>query len=217
MDIAATNQLGQLVQVGTGQQSAAGVVRGVEEDQPGARRDCISQTLPIDSKVQQCQRHMHATPTGQLHRGLVTVVARVEHDGFIPRMNQRLHRAKDRLGGAGGDGDLAVGITLHAVAAGDLRRHLLAQTGQPGHWRILVAPFHDMARDGFAQCLRPVEIREALGQIDRASLQSELGHPREDGGADVGQFADEHRDFLRRTRQAARIAEGRHRRHPQHL
>ena len=40
---------------------------------------------------------------------------------------------------------------------------------------------------------RRLEIGEALRQVERAGLRGELGHGGEDGGADVGQFADDHR------------------------
>lgn len=196
MDIALADQRGQAVQVAARRQRAAGIVRRVEEDQPGTRGDRIGQALPVHGEIRQGQRHVHAATARQLHGGLIAVIAGIEDDGLVARTDQRLHRAEDRLGGTGGDGDLAVGVPLHAVVACNLRCHLLAQGGQTGHRRILIAPFQDMARHCFTQRLRPVEIGKALGQVDRPGIQSELRHAREDGGADVGQFAGEHRDFL---------------------
>ena len=196
MDIAAADQRGQLVQVVTAEQRATGVVRRVDEDQAGTRGDGIGQALPVHGEVRQRQRYVHAAATGQFHRGLVAVVAGIEDDGLVTRMDQRLHGTEDRLGGAGGDGDFAVGIALHAVAASDLGRHLLAQRRQAGHRAVLVAPLQHMAGHGLAQRLRAVEIGKALGQVDGADFSGELGHAGEDGGADIGQLAGEHRDFL---------------------
>ncbi|MNE10157.1 hypothetical protein D3C80_1028580 [compost metagenome] len=193
VDLALADQGGQLGQLRRGNQSAAGVVRAVEDDQAGARADRVLQPLPVDGEVRQRQRHVHAAPAGQFHRGLVAVVAGIEDDHLVARADQRLHRAEDRLGGAGSDGHLAVHVHAAAVAAGDLRRHLLAQGRQAGHRCVLVVPGHHVAADRLAQRLRAVEVGKALGQVERAGLRGELGHGGEDGGADVGQFADDHR------------------------
>src|SRR5690606_40381538 len=53
--------------------------------------------------------------TGQFYRRFVAVVAGIEHDGLVARPDQRLHGTEDRFGGPRGDGDLAVGVALHAV------------------------------------------------------------------------------------------------------
>ncbi|MCY1461597.1 hypothetical protein D9M71_792690 [compost metagenome] len=42
------------------------------------------------------------------------------------------------------------------------------------------------------QGLRAIEVRKALGQVERASLHGELGHGGEDGRADIRQFAADH-------------------------
>ncbi|MCY1363578.1 hypothetical protein D9M69_503460 [compost metagenome] len=192
VDIAAANQRRQAVEVVTGQQRAAGIVRRVDEDQPGPRGDGVAQALPVDGEVRQGQRHVHAAAAGQLHRGLVAVVAGVEDDRLVAGMDQRLHRAEDRLGGAGDDGHLAVGIHAAAVQPLHLGRHLLAQRRQAGHRCVLVVAGGDVPGHRLAQRRRAVEVGEPLGQVERAGFHGELGHAGEDGGADLGQFAGEH-------------------------
>ncbi|MDT4860211.1 hypothetical protein FQZ97_947570 [compost metagenome] len=138
---------------------------------------------------------MHAAATGQLDRGFVTVVTGVEDDYLVARLDQRLDRAEDRLSGPRRDGDLAVCTDYATVAARDLRRDLLAQGRQTGHRRVLVMPRGHMPADRVAQSLRTIEIREALGQIERAGFHGELRHAGEDGGADVRQLAVDHSGF----------------------
>ena len=106
---------------------------------------------------------MHATTAGQLHRRLVAVIAGVEHDGFIARANQRLHRTEDRLGGARHDGHFAFGADGTSIKPRNLERHLLAQARQAGHRRVLVMPGRQMAHGGIQQRLRAGKIGEALG------------------------------------------------------
>ncbi|MNE64671.1 hypothetical protein D3C80_1600930 [compost metagenome] len=168
-------------------------MRAVEDDQAGPGAQGIAQALPIDGEVRQRQRHMHAASAGQLDRGLVAVVTGVEDDDFIAGSDQRLDRTEDRLGRPRGDGHFAVGADATPIAAGDLRRHLFAQGRQAGHGRVLVMPGQHMPADRLAQRLRAVEVGKALGQVECPGFHGELRHAGEDGGADVGQFADDHR------------------------
>ena len=149
--------------------------------------------LEVDGEVIQAQLHMHATTTRQLHRRLVAVVARIEHDHFVAAVDNRLNRAENRLGGAGRDRHFAVGIDIDAIAAGDLRRNLLTQRRQAGHRRILVVATGNMPADRIAQGLRAIEIGKTLGQVDRPGLRRELRHLREDSDADIRQLAGDHR------------------------
>jgi len=98
---------------------------------------------------------------------------------------------EDGLGGAGGDGDLGVGVVTVAVDGLDLFRDGLAQRGHAGHGRVLVeAALHGL-RDRVDQARVALEIREALAQVDGAFFGGQGGHDGEDGGADLGQAADE--------------------------
>ncbi|MNN31979.1 hypothetical protein D3C81_1456890 [compost metagenome] len=174
IDVAIADQGCQLVEFGTADQGATGVVRGVEDDHPRARAECLGKLLEVDTEVVQAQLHMYATTAGQLYRRFVTVVRRVKHDDFVTAVDNRLNGTENRLGRAGGDRHFAIGIHLHAVTTGDLCRNLLTQGGQPGHWRILVMATGDMPTDRIAQGLRGIEIGKALGQIERAGLSREL-------------------------------------------
>ncbi|MNP05636.1 hypothetical protein D3C76_975910 [compost metagenome] len=127
VDIAVGDQRGQLVEVFAGDQRAAGVVRRIEDDHACARAQGIAELLPVDTEVAVAQLHMHAAATGQFHRRLVAVVARVEDNHFVTGTNDRMDGTEDRFGGTRGNGDLRLGIDTDAIATGDLGRDLLAQ------------------------------------------------------------------------------------------
>ncbi|MNL50404.1 hypothetical protein D3C87_1734180 [compost metagenome] len=133
VNVAATNQIRQLIQFGTTDQRPARIVRRIENNHPRAWRDRLSELLEIDGKIVQPELHMHATPASQFRGRFVTVVARIENDDFVAAVDNGLNRAEDPLGGARRDGHFVVGIDMDAVAAGDLRHHLLTQRRQPGH------------------------------------------------------------------------------------
>ncbi|MCY1520191.1 hypothetical protein D9M68_549620 [compost metagenome] len=192
VDIAITDQLGQLVQFGAGNQRAAGVVRAVEDDHAGARAEGVAHALPVDGEARQCQRHMHAAATGQLHGRLVAVVAGIEDDHLVAGADHRLDGAEDGFGGAGSDGHFGIGADRTAIESGHLGCHLFAQRRQAGHRGVLVMSGGDVPTDRIAQGGWRGEIREALGQVDGADFCGELGHAGEDGGADVGQLAGDH-------------------------
>ncbi|MNH17480.1 hypothetical protein D3C79_771520 [compost metagenome] len=170
-------------------------MRGVEDDHPRARAQCLSKLLEVDTEIVQAQLHMHATAACQLHRRFVAVVCRVKHNDFVTAVDNRLNGTENRLGRAGGNRHFSIHIHLHAITAGDLRRDLLTQHRQPGHWRILVMAAGDMPADRIAQGLRGREIGKALGQIERAGLSRELRHLSEDSDADIRQLAGDHRWF----------------------
>ena len=195
VDVAVTDQLGQLLQLGTGNQRATGVVRRVEDDHPRARAERILKSLEVDREILRCQLHMHAAPACQGHRGLVAVIGRVKDDDLVTAVDHRLDRAEDRLGGTRGDCHLVFGINADPIAAGDLRRHLLAQCRQACHGAILVVSIGHVPPQCIAQGLRAVEIGEALGQVERAARSRELGHLGEDSDADIRQLAGDHQVF----------------------
>ncbi|MCY1538878.1 hypothetical protein D9M68_744400 [compost metagenome] len=167
-------------------------MRAVEDDHAGARAEGILHALPVDGEARQRERHVHAAAAGQFDRRFVAVVAGVEDYHLVTGANHGLDGAEDRLGGTGGDGDLAVGADLAAIEGSDLGRHLLAQRRQAGHRRVLVVPGGDVPAHRIAERGGGGEVREALGQVDGAGFRGELGHAGEDGGADVGQLAGDH-------------------------
>ena len=177
----------QLSHVLSGPHLAAGVVRAVDQDRTGARRDRSGDGVEVRPEAARHQRHAHHLSAGQLDVGHVAVVAGFEHDHLVARVHDRQDGGQDGLGRAGGDGDLGVRVAAEAVQRLHLGGHGLAQRGHAGHgWVLVVAGLHG-AGHGVDQFGITVEIGESLPEVDRADLGREGRHDAENGGADGGQ------------------------------
>jgi hypothetical protein len=129
-----------------------------------------------------------STPPDSVNRRRVAVVARIETDDLIAGAHQRGDGGEQRFGGAGGDGHFAAGVRLPAIQLGGFVGDGFAQRRHAGHRRILVGALGDVPGQAFFQVVRPVEIREALRQVDRLMLLRQRAHLGEDGGAQGRQF-----------------------------
>ena len=194
-------QLGQLLHVvGASRRCALGLcgelmmIARVRGSSAAAMRSKSGRKLPAR------QRHMDRRCAGQHDVRLVAVVAGVEHDHFVARMDQREDRGQDRLRRAGGDRDLAGRVVAAAVQRLDLGRHRLAQrrrrrpSADTGCGRSRIA-----AVDRVEQRRVAVEIGKALAEVDRIVLLRERRHHGEDRRADVRQAAGDGRGGVSRS------------------
>jgi hypothetical protein len=122
------------------------------------------------------ERHVHRARVRQDRVGAVVLIERLEHDHLVAGVHQREQRRDHRLGGAAGDGDLALGIGLEPVALRvHPRQHVAEPVGTPGD-RVLV----DVGPDGADCCLLEGlgrwKIGEALGEIEGVVLTREPRH-----------------------------------------
>ena len=200
IDVAIPNQRGQLVELASGDQGATRVVRRVDDDHARTRAQRRIELFPVDGEITVLELHVHTTTAREFDRGFVTVIARVENDHFIACAHHGLNRAENRVGRARGDRDVGIHVDLTPVGSGDLGRHLLTQRWQAGHRCVLVVAVHGVTAEGFTQCVGPIEIGKTLRKIDRPGFGCKLGHHGKDGGANVRQFAGDHRVFLLHTR-----------------
>jgi hypothetical protein len=88
-------------------------------------------------------------------------------------------------------------VVLLPVQRFALFRDALAQPHHARHGRILIQSRIDVLGDEIAQLFRAVEVRKALGQIDRVVLGRQPRHDREDGRADVRELGTETAGILR--------------------
>ena len=168
---------------------AAGVVRRVDDEQPGAGREGGGNALKVRREAAGLQRHAHGDGASHADGRHVAVVARVQHDDLIARPGDGQNGGEQGLGGPGGEGDLGVGIVGVTVAGRDLAGNGLTQGRPAGHGRVLVVAGAHGAADGFDQGRIAVEVRKALTQIDGTVLCGQGRHGAEDGGADIRQAA----------------------------
>ncbi|MEY3475557.1 MAG: transporter heme permease [Pseudomonadota bacterium] len=170
----------------------ARVVRRVDQDGAGARRDGGCNLVEVRPERAGNQRHAHRGAAGQIAVGDVAVVARLEHDHFVARAHHGKDGGDDRLGGARGDGDLGVRVVAFAVKRLDLAADRLAQHRHAGHWRVLVQALEHGVGDGVDQARIALEVGEALPEVDRVLLGGQSRHHGEDGGAHGGQLGLKH-------------------------
>ena len=189
-DVGAAHQAGEVLLIPRLPDGAGGVVGGVEHYHAGARGDAGGHFLPGDGKVRRLEGDHHRGGILQLDHGAVAVKRRLEHDHLVPRVHQSGDGAEQGLAGAGGDGDLLTGVIVVAVAGRYLGRQLFAQGGQPRHGGILVLPGQhglvghpdELGIAGEARC--------PLGEVDAGMAGGQIPDHAEDGGAHLGQFAD---------------------------
>src|SRR6185369_5307837 len=132
------------------------------------------------------QRDRHADAVGHGDVGRVGVVVGLERDDLVARLDQREHGRRDRLGGAGGDQDLAVRVVTEAVEPLVVRCDGLAQLRYAGARRVLVAAAgQDRVGRDLGDLGRPVPVGETLAQVDGPGDQGARGHLGEDRGAEA--------------------------------
>ncbi len=179
--------------VGIVPDGGAGVVGAVDDDGAGARRHGCRNGRKVRAEGARCQRHAHGDATSQFDVGHITVVAGVQHDDLVPRMDDGQNARQDGLGGPRRDGDLAVRVIGAAMQGLDLAGHGLAQRRHAGHGGVLVVASLHGSGDGIDQPCVAVEIGKALAQVDRAFFGSQRRHDAENGGAHVWQTAGQRR------------------------
>jgi len=136
------------VQLGPAEHLAGGVVRGVQQDQPGLRGECRPQRRLVDREVRKAQHGCTPRGSGQGDRGGIRVVVRLEHHDLITRLAQAQDHGSDRFGCPGSDQDLVGGVDGEPVEPSLVLGNRGQQLGDTGSRRILVAPGADRVDGG---------------------------------------------------------------------
>ena len=164
----------------------AGIVRRVDDDHAGPRRNQRLDLIPIRQVIGGAEQGMHHPAAIQFDRRAVSVIDWRENDGLIARPDAGGDGGKDGLGGASGHRDLVLNIIVSAIK----RRHLGANGGaqrcHAGHRCVLVLARGHVVGHPLQQTLRRIEVGKSLRQIDRAVLRRQARHDRENSGADPG-------------------------------
>ena len=166
----------------------AGVVRAVDQDGAGARRDRGGDAVEVRAEAAGRQRHAHHAAAGQFDVGHVAVVAGLQHDHLIARSHDSQDRRDDRLRGPGRDGNFAVWRVFTAIHCFYFASNGVAQRRDARHRRVLIQPGLHGVRDGVDQGRIAGKIRKTLAQVDGAGFAGEGRHHGEDGGADGRQL-----------------------------
>jgi len=187
----------QFVQVAVVQHGAGGVVREIDHQGPGARRDGAPDRVPVGPVAGRLGRrreqlHRHRRRARQAYGRHVGVVVGLQHDDLVARAGHRQDGGHQGLGGAAGDGDFRLGIVGRAVQRARLGRDGGAQRRDSRHGGVLVVARGHGGGDLRQQAGIGIEIGEALAQIDGAGFRRQPAHDGKDGDADVRQFGINH-------------------------
>jgi hypothetical protein len=164
---------------------AGGVVGRVEQEEAGAVGDEGGQRLDVGGVV---GRHEGDRPQhGTRHRGYgpVGVVGGLEGEDLVARVAERQDGRRDRLGGAGGDEDLAVRVHDQAPEAGLVVRDRPPQRLDAGTGRVLVLPGADGLDGGLGHLDRAVLVGEPLAEVDGPGGGGQRRHLGEDRRAEA--------------------------------
>ena len=179
------------------------VVRGVEQDEPGAVGHRGAQPVEVEPEVRRPQRHRHPDGAGQLDACAVGVVERLERHHLLTRVDESEQRCGHCLGRAGGDHDLGGGVQVEAVEPFLVLGDRQPQVRLTRPRRVLVQPRPDRRDRRVGHLDRAVGVGEALAEVDRTRLQRQGRHLGENRRAEAGQPAGEllgaHRYTLART------------------
>src|SRR5699024_1481397 len=96
---------------------ARGVVRGVEQDDPGPVREGSGQVRRVEAETGEVQRDGPLDPAGEGDAGGVGVEGWLEGDDLVAGLDETEQRGGDRLAGPGRHEHLVDGIECDAVVA----------------------------------------------------------------------------------------------------
>ena len=173
-------QPGDLGQVGPVQHHPGRVVRGVDHQRLGPLAERRGQLVVVEPEVRSEQSDPDPYAPGQVDRGRVGVVERLERDHLVARVDERQERRRDGLGGPGGDQYLAVRVVAQPVVPAAVLGDRLPQRPDAAARRVLVDAAGD-GRPGLVEHeVRAVGVREALAEVDRVGRDGQRRHLGED-------------------------------------
>ena len=159
-------QVLQRQHVGFRPHRGAWVVRRVDDDGAGLGRHGSADFVKVRAKRAWSEGNAYHHATCQLDVGHIAVVAGLQHDDFITRVDDGQDGGDDGLRRASGDGDLGGRVEAAAVQLLQFAGNRLAQHRYAGHRRVLVQALQHSVGHGIDQLRVAVKIWEALPQID---------------------------------------------------
>jgi hypothetical protein len=163
------------------------VERIIEQHHARLRGEGARELFLIEAPMRRLEPHEAWHAPCPLHQREVRVVERLEQHHLVARLDQRHQRASDRLGRAGGDHDLAVGVEVEILPMLVVRGDRLAQLGQPHHRRILVPAVDDRVGRLCQHIFGKRAIGKTLPQVDGVVLAREPRHHLEHRNWQIGE------------------------------
>ena len=154
------------------QDPAGGILRRIEDNEPGAIADQRGQFVHIEAEIFLLpQAEGHCPRPGIVNHRLVNREAGIGKYDFIPRIGQSQQSKKNnRL--APGDDHYFFARDPYSARAGDVLRNGLAQLGQAGRGAVVGPALAQGADSSFNHVGRSVEIGLANFQVDNLLTQT---------------------------------------------
>ena len=184
-------QIGDGEQFGACEDLAERVGGGVENQEPGARRESGSQLVQVEGPAggaggvgwAVAQRHVDGVAAGHQDGSGVAVVEGFDEEDLVAGVDQRLDGGKDAFGCADCDEDLAQRVECAAEERAVGLAQRLDQVGVAGAAGILVEVSGDGVAAGFFDEVGGGEIGEALAKVHGAGGVGQGGEFGKNGGA----------------------------------
>ena len=177
LDAQVRNEL-QLV---VGEHLAAGVGGIADQNGLGPLLEGVLQDLWVEAEVRGRQGHVDGLAVRQDGLGMVVLEVGGEQDNLIPRVGQGEDGVHHGLGGADGHHDLRIRVQGAAHEAAALPGQGLTEVGCAHGNGVLVGAQMAHLRQTVHHGLGGIEVREPLGQVDGSRVNSDPGHPADDG------------------------------------
>ena len=177
-----------------GEDAAGGVIRGADDDRPGAGTERRRQPVEVEL-LPRGEGHIHRAGVAQDRIGPVILIKRLKNDDFLTRVHDGKEGRGHGFGRAASDCDLRHWIDGQVVPILILRGQGVPQAGRAPGDGVLVDVVPDRASRRFFQDVGAGEVGEALREIDGLVLVGEARHPadhrfgeavRAAGGAHAG-------------------------------
>ena len=180
---------GELLELGAGEDFAAGVGGRVEDQGAGSRGDGIAQAVKVHGPIGFGERDDDRLDALCLEGADMVPVDGFEEQDFIAGIEEREASGVESAGGAGGDEDFLLGIGLNAVVVARLVGHGVAERGDAVQTGVGIVPVMNGGYGAFEDRSWEFGVADALGEIDASKAVAFDGH-----GADF-RLDDEAGDF----------------------
>ncbi len=174
-------EVGNLLELGAGEDFAGGVVGGVDDDGFGFGVEGGGKLFGPVGPFRRVEGDVAGGGAGEDAVGAVVFVEGLEDDDLVAGVDEGLEGGDHGFGGAAGDGDVGDGVAFDAVVGAGLAVYGGAQLGLAVGDGVLVEAGVDGDDGGFFYGRRAFEVWEALRQVVAAGGVADAGHLADDG------------------------------------
>ncbi len=148
-EIVLDGEIGDDFKLGAGEDFAAGIGWGVDDDAAGTRGDGGAEVVEVDGPCRSSHRHGDGVDAQGAERVEVVSVERLEEDDLVAGIEEGHRGGIEGSGGTGGDEDFGIGVGGEVVVAGKFG----------GRWRCAAG----RCRRGGCRCCSPPRWRRGRG------------------------------------------------------